>query len=262
VKLFIAGSVAAVSLVLGVSAAVAATVVVVTPTNTQGWSTADTRPGGQVNFVVDATAPGGVGALQLTTDLTTTAKAQYLHDANTPLAAVTELSYYTKQSTPPGPVADPSYQLVTFLNGGTAGFTTLVFEPYQNPLQGPIAPGAWQQWDVDAGLFWSTRTVTCSNGTILGNPGGPASYTLAQISSACPNAVAAGFGVNIGSNNPGYDVETDLVDFNGTAYDFEPYAIATSKDACKNGGWQTLRRADGSSFKNQGDCIQYVNTGK
>jgi hypothetical protein len=31
---------------------------------------------------------------------------------------------------------------------------------------------------------------------------------------------------------------------------------------CKNNGWQTLTRADGTSFKNQGDCIQYVNTGK
>ena len=37
---------------------------------------------------------------------------------------------------------------------------------------------------------------------------------------------------------------------------------ATAKDDCKKGGWQTLSRADGSSFKNQGDCIQYVNTGK
>jgi len=32
--------------------------------------------------------------------------------------------------------------------------------------------------------------------------------------------------------------------------------------ACKNEGWQHLTRADGSLFKNQGDCIQYVNTGK
>lgn len=31
---------------------------------------------------------------------------------------------------------------------------------------------------------------------------------------------------------------------------------------CKNGGWQTRTRANGSFFKNQGDCIQYVNTGK
>jgi len=32
--------------------------------------------------------------------------------------------------------------------------------------------------------------------------------------------------------------------------------------ACKKGGWQTVARQDGSVFKNQGDCIQYVNTGK
>ena len=38
--------------------------------------------------------------------------------------------------------------------------------------------------------------------------------------------------------------------------------VATAKEACMNGGWQSLVRADGSSFKNQGDCIQYVNTGK
>jgi hypothetical protein len=37
---------------------------------------------------------------------------------------------------------------------------------------------------------------------------------------------------------------------------------ATTAAQCKNGGWQNFTRADGSSFKNQGDCIQYVNTGK
>jgi len=36
----------------------------------------------------------------------------------------------------------------------------------------------------------------------------------------------------------------------------------TSKDDCKGNGWQTRTRADGSTFKNQGDCVQYVNTGK
>ena len=34
-----------------------------------------------------------------------------------------------------------------------------------------------------------------------------------------------------------------------------------NKDACKD-GWASYTRADGSKFKNQGDCIQYVNTGK
>ncbi len=43
---------------------------------------------------------------------------------------------------------------------------------------------------------------------------------------------------------------------------FTAYTVATTKNACKNNGWQSLSRADGSLFKNQGDCIQYVNTGK
>ena len=38
--------------------------------------------------------------------------------------------------------------------------------------------------------------------------------------------------------------------------------VATNKDQCKNDGWKTHVRADGSTFKNQGDCIQYLNTGK
>lgn len=39
-------------------------------------------------------------------------------------------------------------------------------------------------------------------------------------------------------------------------------AVATSKDACKDGGWRGLVRADGSSFRNQGTCVRYVNTGR
>ena len=141
-------------------------VIVVTPDNQQGWTTADTRPGGTVSFVSDPTAPRGKGALQLTTDLTLTAKAQYLHATNTPLAQVNELRYWTKQISLPGPVADPSYQLVMCLNGVTAtgcaaqtapgtgsGFTTLVYEPYQGG-QGVVVNNVWQKWTIDnAGLF-------------------------------------------------------------------------------------------------------------
>jgi hypothetical protein len=38
--------------------------------------------------------------------------------------------------------------------------------------------------------------------------------------------------------------------------------VPHDKDQCKGNGWKTLVRADGTTFKNQGDCIQYVNTGK
>ena len=234
------------------SIAFAASTVLVTPTNTQGWSTADTRTGGAVNYVVDATSPAGVGALQLTTDLTTTAKAQYMHAASGSIADVTELSYYTKQNSALFAGGAPSYQLPVYLQGGTAGFTTLVYEPYQN---GTVVNGLWQQWDVDEGQFWSSRTVTCSNGGVIAGGGGAPFYTLAQIQTMCPEAVVAGFGVNIGSNNPGYDVETDLVSFNETAYDFEPYVVATNKEQCKNGGWKNVTDANGNPFKNQGQCV-------
>jgi hypothetical protein len=38
--------------------------------------------------------------------------------------------------------------------------------------------------------------------------------------------------------------------------------VPTTAAQCKNGGWMTSVRADGSTFKNQGDCLQYVNKGK
>lgn len=292
---------------LMIATAGAAGNIVVTQTNQQGWSTSDTRPGGTVSFVSDATAPAGAGALRLTTDATTAAKAQYIHGTNTPLSQASDLSYFTKQVSGP-PVADPSYQVLVCLNGiaGTdcvanapagsqASFTTLVFEPYQNTAQGVVVPGVWQQWDIDAGTLWSSRTVACSNGGVLAGSGGPPFYSLQQVATMCPGAVVVGFGVNIGTFNPSYNVLTDLVKFNTTTYDFEPdtdndgigdgvdncrftsntdqtdtdgdgigdacdaSTKPSTKDQCKNGGFT---RFNDPVFKNQGDCIQFVNTGK
>ena len=38
--------------------------------------------------------------------------------------------------------------------------------------------------------------------------------------------------------------------------------VPTSIAGCQRDGWRTRVRKDGTAFKNQGDCIQYVNTGK
>jgi len=46
------------------------------------------------------------------------------------------------------------------------------------------------------------------------------------------------------------------------AVQFTTFAVPTTIGSCKNGAWKNLVRRDFSSFKNQGDCIQYVNTGK
>ena len=114
----------------------------------------------------------------------------------------------------------------------------------------------WQHWDVDSGLFWSSRTVTEGTCALVAGAGGPPMYTLAVVKSLCPNAVVVGIGVNIGTFNPGYTVATDGVQFNETIYNFEVGRRPSSKDDCKNGGWMTF---NDPSFKNQGQCIKYVN---
>ncbi|HBB95776.1 MAG TPA: hypothetical protein DC054_10330 [Blastocatellia bacterium] len=40
------------------------------------------------------------------------------------------------------------------------------------------------------------------------------------------------------------------------------FSPATNKDQCKDGGWMTHVRANGTPFKNQGDCVSYTVNGK
>ena len=54
----------------------------------------------------------------------------------------------------------------------------------------------------------------------------------------------------------------ELTDGSVATVNFESPTPPTSRNDCKKGGWQSLTRADGSAFKNQGDCIQYANTGR
>jgi hypothetical protein len=243
------------------AASAAATTVVVTPTIEHGWSAtaplADTRPGGAVNFINDATAPAGGGALQLTTNNLNSAKAQYMHAAGIPLSAVTELSYYTKQNSASYFGGDASYQL-PILGNGTSGFTTLVYEPYQGGSVIPVIPGIWQRWDVYGGLFWSSKDVICSNGTLSAGYGGAPFYSLAEVKAKCPAAVVVAYGVDIGSYNPSYNVETDLFNFNGTTYNFELTNKPSSKDECKKDGWMNLTDQNGQPFKNQGQCVSWT----
>jgi hypothetical protein len=247
--------------------------VVITPANAaqQGWSTADTRPGGAINFVEDATAPGGA-ALQLTTNGTNAAKAQFMHEANIPLGAITQLSYSTRQVA--GPVhAAASYQLPVCLGGftspktptnptGCTGFTTFVYEPYQN---GAVLPNVWQNWDVDAGQFWSSRSYSdlANGGTcnVVAGGGGAPFYTLSQLQASCPAAVVTGFGVNIGSFNPGYNVYADLVNFNGIITDFQVYNSATNAEQCKGDGWRFFNPQSGP-YRNQGQCVSSVQSNR
>ena len=78
--------------------------------------------------------------------------------------------------------------------------------------------------------------------------------------------------LNVGDTSPslsdagldGYldNVVVDLVS-GLTVFDFDPPPTTPANaDGCKTNGWSSLMRDDYTSFKNQGDCIQYLNTGK
>jgi hypothetical protein len=48
----------------------------------------------------------------------------------------------------------------------------------------------------------------------------------------------------------------DNTNIDGALYTYE------NAESCKNDGWMDLTTADGTPFKNQGDCISYMNNGK
>ena len=240
------------------------TVVTVRPESLNGWTTAEpvatTTAGGAVNFISDATAPSVYGAVQMTTDGTSTAKAQLMRAEAIPLSSITDLSYYTKQNSAPFNGAAPSFQIGVLLDG-VGNFTTFAFEPYEN---GTVTNGTWQKWNVAAGQFWSSRTRAAGGAcNVTAGSGGTPFYTLATLKANCPNAVVVQYGLNIGSSNPSYDVEADQFRVNGTIYDFEPSQLKVvdgdgqaSADDCDATAPASTTIAAAMSAANPGDTIK------
>lgn len=208
--------------------------------------------------------PLGVGSLQLTTPGPSDKVWLFNYDhVGTQLADIDAMSYATYRTAGTGQQV-ASINIQVDVNGAApGGFTTLVFEPVYNAGQGAVVDGQWQTWDAYNGgqaIWWSSNPIP-------GAPNRDTFVTWDAIVAANPDAViVGGFGVNQGSGNPALVSAVDALklgyDGESVTYDFEPFRVATTKDACKNGGWKMLRRADGSAFKNQGDCVSFVNTGK
>ncbi len=215
-----------------------------------------------------ATPPSGIGSYEIVTPTGNDKATLFNFDhMGTLLSDVNRIGYSTYRTAgQDSQVAALNIQVD--VNGAApGGFTTLVFEPVYNTDQGVVTSGTWQTWDAFNGgqaIWWSSNPI----------PSAPNRDTFVSwdtIVAANPDAViVGGFGINQGSGNPalttasdnltlGYGEGTDAVCL---TYDFEPFRVATSKEDCKNGGFQNVTTAGGASFKNQGQCIQYVNTGK
>ena len=223
------------------------------------------RAAGDGEFRVGpATPPLGVGSYELTTPTGADKATLFNFDhTGTQLSDIDAISYSTYRSA--GDLQQvAALNIQVDVNGAApGGFTTLVFEPVYNTGQGAVEDDVWQNWDAfdgDSAIWWSSNPIP-------GAPNRDTFVTWDTIVAANPDAVIiGGFGVNQGSGNPGLITAVDKLTLgygdDSVTYDFEPYRVATTLDQCKNSGWQTTRRADGSTFKNQGDCIQYVNTGR
>jgi hypothetical protein len=242
------------------SAAVASGgIVVVRPSALNGWVIVDDadHPAGGVEFVTGPeTPPLGTGSVQLSTP--TGKKAAIADPAYDGLAIadLESLGYatYMQNGSITGVVV-PAIKLPVLYDNGT--FTTLVFEPTYSENSDVVA-NEWQTWDAlsaDA-RWWSSKALPndiCAFDCFV---------SWDDILDAIPNAaITGGLLIETGSGTPDAVGNVDALEINGTTYDFEPsVGPPTDKNACKDGGWKTFDTP--RKFTNQGDCIQFVNTGK
>ena len=217
-------------------------------------------------FVVGPGAPTfGLGGAQISVVGDRRRDLATYQFAGTPLASIKILKFRTYN---PSAGNGGSSQRSAYLhfnvdfNGSDRWQRRLVFVPSQN---GTVLQDTWKEWDAIKGgnAMWSYSGHIWPGGSTPGTT----LKSWAQILVAYPHIrilVTDGhLSLRVGEPYPdGYTENIDSFTF-GTAtgttvFDFEPYAIASSKSDCKNGGWKNVRRADGSVFKNQGACESYV----
>src|SRR5688572_5239884 len=209
------------------------------------WVLYTRTPASSGTFVVGpGEPPAGIGSLALQTPTAGDKVSLFNYDhIGTPLSEISAIGYSTYRdpsSVTGSPFQVPSINIQVDYNGAAdGGFTTLVFEPVYNLDQGAVVDGEWQTWDAYNGgnaIWWSSRDIpgVCAASCFV---------TWNAIVAANPDAeILGGFGVNQGSGNGGLIAAVDGLGLAyGEAcvtYDFEPFRVASSKDACKDGGWR------------------------
>lgn len=57
------------------------------------------------------------------------------------------------------------------------------------------------------------------------------------------------------------NVATTPINGARTSTNLSTTSTSVTKEDCKKGGWQSLRKSDGQDFKNQGECVSYFASG-
>lgn len=281
-RLIIGGALAASTLLGSLLPATAATTVKVTVGDIGNhWFAADTRAPGTGTFESGpATPPYGNGSFELNTMGGNAAKVQLFTDLydGVKLATIDGIGYSTyRDPASTGFIAGlAALNIRADLDGGGTADAYMVYEPYQDQGNAAVQTGAWQTWDaynggaakwwINSGAGGCGQNTPCSWSAILA---AFPNATVREAPNCGPGGVTApcrgSLGVNQGSFNSGIISNADglWVSVGGqqTVYNFDlPVGPPTAKDQCKNGGWQTFDAP--RVFKNQGDCVSFVNTGK
>jgi hypothetical protein len=231
---------------------------------TDNWVLYTRNAGNGAFRVGPATPPLGVGSFETVTPTGADKVTLFNYDhVGTPLADVDDISYSTYRATGNDQQVAALNIQVDINGAAPGGFTTLVFEPVYNTDQGAVVSGEWQDWDA----FNDGNAIWWSSNPIPSAPNRDTFVTWNTIVAANPDAVIlGGFGVNQGSGNPALTTAVDALTLgysgDSITYNFEEFVVATSADQCKKGGWEDLRRTDGTPFKNQGDCVSFTKNGK
>lgn len=265
--------VAVMSLGAMTASAATSTTKIVTSGNMQGWFFYQDRPSDEgINntlgtFVVGpGVAPLGQGSARVSTALDSRPNLATYQFSGTKLADITTLKFSTYNPSA-GNGGSPNrsgyLQFNVDFNGTDTWQRRLVYIPSNN---GTVVQNQWQEWDtINGGMgLWGY------SGGVWPVTGGSGLKTWNQILADYPlvriRVTDSFLGIRVGEPYAdGYTENIDAFKF-GTAsattvFDFEPtIGPPTSKDQCKDGSWQTFNTP--RQFRNQGDCIQYVNTGK
>jgi hypothetical protein len=253
----------------GVVSPVSAATMVVHPLDPQGWGFVQETPTGSGQFVNGpAVPPMGTGSAELTVDSTGGVILANPAYGGMALSQISTLEYSTYRVSG-GDALAPALQFNVDTNQFDANVAwqgRLVYEPYHTQA---VLTGAWQTWDTlddAAGTGTGNWWFTGAPGNTVCPQANPCTWT--EVLTAFPNAgVHAVFGAVLfkagGGWSTGFIGNVDAFILNEDVYDFEldvvvPPVFPMSKDECKEGGWMTF----GDMFKNQGQCVSYVATGK
>jgi len=133
--------------------------------------------------------------------------------------------------------------LVIFRAGAVGSYTVVGVSPVESLAVGTLnmftlaSPVSVQAGDI-LGMYESGADC------IFGDPG--------SVSGAMVPSVPT-----VGATFTPSFTSSFRANISATLNSLAPPAMPTSKNDCKNGGWQTF----GGKFKNQGDCVSYVATG-